>query len=221
MSTKTGTERARDVGAKAPDAEAQTFELPVADTSVRALQTELRGFGWPLAVDGVAGKQTFEAVWDFQRGFAWWDLLIDGFAGPKTWEAIEYVRTAEGRCSPNFAYREFKSRGNGWIKVSRDLARALEEYRELVGKPVVVRSAYRDPKHNSNVGGVPNSQHLFGNSIDLAQPEIGYAKVKALGVFSGIGIIRASGIALHLDVRHVGPNTTGGTPARPSIWYYG
>jgi hypothetical protein len=54
--------------------------------------------------------------------------------------------------------------------------------------------------------------------LDPAQSE---NAVKRLERFSGIGIQRATGLVRHVDVRHIGPNTTGGSPSRPTIWFYG
>ncbi len=186
----------------------------------REVQETLKTLGWPIKVDGSFGPQTFEAVQDFQRAFAWWNLLIDGHAGAKTHDALRHALENDGRCSLNFSFKEFASKGNGWIRVHRALVRGLEEYRELVGGPVVVVSGHRDQTHNRKVGGTRSSQHLYGNGVDLA-PAQGANAVKRLGSFSGIGIQRATGLVRHVDVRHVGPNTTGGTPRTPTIWIYG
>ena len=205
----------------------QTIELAAEDTSVRALQTALSELGWPLRVDGTMDRETFTAVRRFQRGFAWWELLVDGYAGPKTWEAIEHARSHRGRCSAHFAFREFKCRcgrpmseGCDGIRVSRELVLGLEEYRDAVGRPVPLRSGYRDPWWNRLRGGTKNSQHLYGNAADLAEHRLTYQRVKALRVFSGIGYIESSSLVLHVDVRHVGPNTTNGTPQTPTTWPY-
>jgi hypothetical protein len=123
-------------------------------------------------------------------------------------------------CSPNFNFTEFKSEGDGWIKVSRELVLGLEEYRELVGGPVSVISGYRDPQRNASIPGASkNSQHLYGNAADIA-PVKTVAEVKRLGRFSGIGYQGASGLVRHVDVRHVGPNSTGDSVADPAIWVY-
>lgn len=188
--------------------------------TTREVQTALRELGWPIKVDGAFGPQTFEAVQDFQRAFAFWELVIDGHASVKTAEALRHALDNEGRCSLSFKFKEFASKGNGWIRVPRELVRGLEEYRELVGGPVVVVSGYRDKAHNTKVGGAKSSQHLYGNAVDL-NPAQGTSAVKKLARFSGIGIQRASGLVRHVDVRHLGPNTTGGTPRNPTIWFYG
>ena len=43
----------------------------------------------------------------------------------------------------------------------------LDPLREAYGKPIVVNSAYRCPKHNKEVGGVNGSQHLRGEAADI------------------------------------------------------
>lgn len=43
----------------------------------------------------------------------------------------------------------------------------LEPARKQLGAPIIVSSGYRCEKLNSAVGGVPNSQHLTGQAVDL------------------------------------------------------
>jgi GH24 family phage-related lysozyme (muramidase) len=189
--------------------------------SVLDVQTALKGIGWPLATDGVAGAQTRQAVADFQRGYGFRKLRIDGVAGPQTFKAIQDSGARKGMCSEHFAYREFASKGNGWISVDRALVVALEKYRERIGGPVGVVSGYRDPAHNSKVGGASASQHLFGTAADIPGV-LGVREVAALRLFSGIGHNTSSGKVVHVDVRHAGPkNTTGATTANPTVWQYG
>lgn len=183
------------------------------------VQTALRRLGWPIAADGAFGPRTFEAVQDFQRGFAFWNLLVDGYAGPNTHRALAHSVGNGGRCSLHFAFGEFASRGNGWIRVHRALVRGLEDYRELVRRPVAIASGYRDHTHNRRVGGVPDSQHLYGNAADV-EPRAGATAVRRLARFSGIGLQRATGLVNHVDVRHLGPNPTRGTLRDPTIWLY-
>jgi zinc D-Ala-D-Ala carboxypeptidase len=185
--------------------------------TTREVQRALRELGWPIDADGNFGPKTFEAVMDFQRGYAFSKLRVDGHAAEQTQEALRHALETGGRCSPHFRFVEFKSKGNGWIKLSRDLVLGLEEYRDLVGGPVAIVSGYRDPAHNKAIGGRPNSQHLYGNAADL-DPVKPVAAVKRLQRFSGIGYQGATGLVPHVDVRHVGPNTTGGTERNPTIF---
>lgn len=43
----------------------------------------------------------------------------------------------------------------------------LDPARQRLGGPVLVNSGYRCPKHNAEVGGVPNSQHMRGEAADI------------------------------------------------------
>lgn len=47
------------------------------------------------------------------------------------------------------------------------LANRLQVVRDLLGKPIHINSGYRTPKHNEEVGGKPNSQHLSGCAADI------------------------------------------------------
>lgn len=185
--------------------------------STRAVQQSLRAIGWPLAADGVFGPRTREAVRDFQRGYTFESLGSSGRAGPKTRAALRASAANGGRASEHFTFREFRSKGNGWIKVDRALLQGLERYRRLLGRPVTIVSGYRDPAHNAAVGGAPNSQHLFGNAADVP-PALSLDRVRALRAFSGIGVDAATGLVRHVDVRHRGPNPTGGTVANPTVF---
>ena len=44
----------------------------------------------------------------------------------------------------------------------------LDPAREILGRPIVVNSGYRCERHNRDVGGVRNSQHLRGEAADIA-----------------------------------------------------
>ena len=43
----------------------------------------------------------------------------------------------------------------------------LDPLRERYGRPIVVNSGYRCPKHNKEVGGATNSQHMEGEAADI------------------------------------------------------
>jgi len=50
------------------------------------------------------------------------------------------------------------------------LAEKLEEVRKVLGKPIMINSAYRSPEVNSAVGGVKTSQHCLGCAADIRVP---------------------------------------------------
>jgi zinc D-Ala-D-Ala carboxypeptidase len=56
---------------------------------------------------------------------------------------------------PNFSAAEIACRGTGAIKINTEAMDKLQALRDRLGKPLVVRSAYRSPEHNHAVGGAP------------------------------------------------------------------
>ena len=47
------------------------------------------------------------------------------------------------------------------------VSEVLDPVREKLGMPIVVNSGYRCERHNKDVGGVKNSQHLVGQAADI------------------------------------------------------
>lgn len=56
------------------------------DHSVKALQRALNANGFQLAVDGIRGKRTNDAIEAFQQEKG---LVVDGIAGSATWKALD------------------------------------------------------------------------------------------------------------------------------------
>jgi len=186
-------------------------------SSTVELQRALRLLGWPIRVDGVIGAQTTAAVRDFQRGYAFSTLVAGGGVGPRTIEGLRTSIRRGGRCSQHFTFRSFRSPGDGWIKLDRALARALEVYREAAGGPVRILSGHRDADWNAAHGGLPDSQHVHGTAADI-EPAMTLDAVRALRVFSGIGYDAGTGLVHHVDVRHCGPHAGRASVARPAVW---
>ena len=44
---------------------------------------------------------------------------------------------------------------------------------QMIDPSSTITSWYRDPARNAEVGGVPNSQHIFGIALDIAASENG------------------------------------------------
>ena len=70
----------------------------------------------------------------------------------------------------HFSPVEFRCKcgcGAGMEKMDADLLHLLDEARDLAGTPFSRTSAYRCPKHNKAVGGVPTSAHARGYAVDI------------------------------------------------------
>lgn len=188
-------------------------------------QKALQALGWPVKIDDKLGDQTRFGIRCFQEGYAFEDLAIDGVCGPQTSAALDDAVQSGGMASGHFRFWEFASKGNGWIRVRRELLRGLEKVRDHVGQPVVVISGYRDVDHNRRVGGASNSRHMYGEACDLGQ-HLGLSLYDALGmrVFTGLGVVsRANPKVVHVDVGGLpsGSQRSGrGTIDNPSIWFY-
>jgi hypothetical protein len=78
----------------------------------------------------------------------------------------------------------------------------LQALRDRLGKPLIVRSAYRSPEHNRAVGGANRSRHMQGAAFDIAManhdPMAFEAAARAVG-FLGFGFYPRSGF-MHVDL---------------------
>jgi hypothetical protein len=71
------------------------------------------------------------------------------------------------KLSENFRVREFRSRdGADKILIDEKLVSLLQKMRDKFGA-VSISSAYRTVAYNRKVGGVSNSQHLYGLAADV------------------------------------------------------
>ena len=69
---------------------------------------------------------------------------------------------------PNFSPAEIACRGTGKLLVNEAALDALQALRARLGKPLIIRSAYRSPEHNRAVGGAKASKHMEGIAFDIA-----------------------------------------------------
>ncbi len=101
----------------------------------------------------------------------------------------------------------------------------LDEYREEIGKPIHVDSAYRCKEHNKAIGGVENSAHIFGYAIDVNID--GMTSGKMFEMFSGLNSLQAGrlkpktrfkGVGLYPNSRHFCHVDMLPNKPRPNTW---
>lgn len=194
--------------------------------TIKQTQNLLDYLGYdPGAIDGAMGRNTQAAVRRFQAdyglaadgdpGAATQKMLIGAIAGtavkvekpessdePKTgtfWDDIQFFSRTEFRCPCGRC-------GGFPVEPQESMVRTVDEIRRRLGIPVSIvdggGSGVRCAAHNAEVGGVANSQHLYGLAADLhsaASP----AQMKAvaedvMGRTGGIGLYDWG---IHLDTR--------------------
>ncbi len=104
------------------------------------------------------------------------------------------------KLSDNFSRDEFACPCCGEDRIDRTLIQKLQELRISYGRPIVVTSGVRCPKHNEEVNGEKFSSHLYGFAVDIACTDssqrwelvsLAMRRFRRVGVYSGW---------VHLDV---------------------
>ena len=67
-----------------------------------------------------------------------------------------------------FTRDELACQGTGECDMNEDCMYKLMTIREELDRPMILSSAYRHPAHNSAIGGVKDSPHIFGRAVDIA-----------------------------------------------------
>ena len=153
----------------------------------QALLAYLGYYDGPL--DGLWGEKSQRATIDFQRYYMAQED-VDGIFGSETEKRIlEVIATGEKPkesvqidTAPGwwkdiryFTRSEFKCKCggrfcNGYpVEIDMNMVKIADEIRNRIGKPIQINSGIRCKTHNANVGGVSNSQHLYGNAADLGR----------------------------------------------------
>ena len=68
----------------------------------------------------------------------------------------------------NFTLQEFQCHcGCGKNAIKQTVIDMCQKIRDRIGEPLRISSGYRCEKHNAEVGGVKDSQHVQGNAADI------------------------------------------------------
>ena len=121
----------------------------------------------------------------------------DGNTGT-VWDEIQYFKKQEFACKCGKYCDGYPA------EIDMNMVKIADEIRARIGKPISINSGLRCKAHNANVGGVSNSQHLYGNAADLGCPsgctpaQMAYIAEEIIGNTGGIGIYSWG---IHIDTR--------------------
>ena len=184
--------------------------------STSEAQKLLRQIGWPIKVGGSRGPKTAQAIKDFQRGYLGdppRPRCCQDWSTSKTEDALRLSAANGGRLGALqvqgvrlLAHRAGSAPTGSSSPGSRSCA-------PQVGRPIGILSGFRD----FNLG-ASMSQHRFGNAIDPTSRSRTSRRSRRSRSSRASATSPGNGLVRHVDVRHVGPNTTGGTKARPTIF---
>lgn len=120
---------------------------------------------------------------------------------------MSYLVLEDFKLSENFWLSEFqcnnpKKNPKEILIANGDDISKLQKIRDYFDKPLTICVAYRNPIHNKNVGGDPNSNHTRGQAYDIkigkndgSMPEV----ESSLMAYIGDGIMVNSGILNGID----------------------
>lgn len=180
---------------------------------------------YTMEVDGIWGRGSEEALKRFQAAYGIEDDGILGIVSEKAlthavaygmpkhdddpvaensfWDDIEYFTREEFRCKCGLYHAPYC---DGFPAEPReDLVQILEDVRINFGVPVTIISGLRCPQHNADpdVGGVSNSQHMYGEAADINVRGVAPSAVEAfLDRRGGVRYHYTIGISgnVHVDV---------------------
>lgn len=108
--------------------------------------------------------------------------------------------TIDGKPS-NFKVKEFACNdGSDEILIDGNLVRYLQRERDLYGSTTIT-SGYRTPSYNAKIGGVPNSQHVYGKASDTICKNGSPLEVAMTAEAMGMGGVGLYSSFTHIDTR--------------------
>ncbi|XKX06688.1 D-Ala-D-Ala carboxypeptidase family metallohydrolase [Tenacibaculum maritimum] len=116
------------------------------------------------------------------------------------------------KLTKNFHISEFLCKDGSYLPFDvrqnvLELAENLQVIRDYIGKPIHINSAYRSVSYNKKIGGVPNSQHIYGKAADITVKGLSSRKLaRIIRKLIRKGKIKQGGVGLydgfvHYDIR--------------------
>jgi hypothetical protein len=183
------------------------------DNDVAKFLTDLRSIKQPVSQQKFGSMQHQKEVETVQIGLV---LLgyelprfgIDGLFGPETAEAVRKYKEDNNIVSESTS--PYGGGGNVKIKkgVDTDLDTELQSKIDAIaseyGKSFTIKSGYRDPKHNKDIGGASKSQHLDHKAVDITlddesiESTLKFIEISSKNGISGIGVYGPGSV--HIDI---------------------
>ena len=123
-----------------------------------------------------------------------------------------------GDISEHFSASEFRCPDCQRGAPSQKLLRTLEGIRALYGRPLVITSGYRCPRHNAEVGGVSPSEHSGpGEITDAVDLACSFSRDR-YGLIRAALSLKVNRLGIGKNFIHVGVSTDF---PRDVVWLYG
>ena len=105
------------------------------------------------------------------------------------------------KLSNNFTVKEFACKdGSDTVLIDSALVDLLQKIRDHFGKPITINSAYRNATYNKKIGGVSNSQHVYGTASDIVVQGV---KPEEVAKYAEYLMPKTGGIGLYSNFTHV------------------
>ena len=113
----------------------------------------------------------------------------------------------------HFKKEEFACPCCGQVHIEDEFIERLDKARYVANVPFIITSGYRCPKHNEEIGGVPDSAHVKGLAADIKCTDSSSRfKIVDAAIACGLKRIGIGADFIHLDYDLEKP--------RPIIWTY-
>lgn len=152
------------------------------------------------AIDGIWGPKSEAALKEFREAYRvsgeYGEALIKAVAEDDWWSRIRHFTRAEFACKCGVHCDGYPA------EIRRELAELADDIRAHFEKPAIVISGLRCEQHNADVGGVANSQHIYGEAVDLKIPGVSAGElVDYIRLLPGVRYVYAiNDTNVHFDI---------------------